>query len=65
MTTYAFNVGGIYMILLLLFGSILTFITIRRMIRGQIALPGWGKWLLSAAMIGMLLIPLIAMLLSL
>ena len=61
-TGFGFTIGGIYMTLLLLSGCLLSFITIRRMIRGQIALPGWTKWLLSAAMIGMLLITLIGML---
>lgn len=57
-----FNIGGIFALILLISGIVLTFVTIRRMIRGQISLPGWGKWLLSAAMIGMLLITLIGML---
>ena len=57
-----FNIGGIFALILLVSGIVLTVITIRRMIRGQIALPGWAKWLLSAAMIGMLLITLIGML---
>ena len=58
----AFNIGGIFAIILLITGIVLTVITIRRMIRGQISLPGWGKWLLSAAMIGMLLITILGML---
>ena len=58
----AFNIGGIFALILLISGIVLTFVTIRRMIRGQISLPGWGKWLLSAVMIGMLLITLIGML---
>ena len=49
-----FNIGGIFALILLISGIVLTFVTIRRMIRGQITLPGWAKWLLSAAMIGML-----------
>lgn len=57
-----FNIGGILALILLISGIVLTVITIRRMIRGQIALPGWAKWLLSAAMIGMLLITLNGML---
>ena len=57
-----FNIRGILALILLVSGIVLTAITIRRMIRGQIALPGWAKWLLSAAMIGMLLITLLGML---
>lgn len=57
-----FNIGGIFALMLLISGIVLTFVTIRRMIRGQIALPGWAKWLLSAAMIAMLVITLIGML---
>ncbi len=57
-----FNIGGMFALILLVSGIVLTVITIRRMIRGQIALPGWAKWLLSAAMIGMLLITLLGML---
>lgn len=56
------NIGEIFMIFLLLSGSILTFITIRRMIRGQISLPNWAKWLLSIAMIAMLVITMLCIL---
>lgn len=48
--------------LLFLAGILLTFITIRRMITGQISLPGWSKILLTAAMILSLLILFISML---
>lgn len=41
--------------LLLIFGIILTIITIRRMVTGRISLPRWGKVLLSAAMIAWIL----------
>lgn len=42
-------------VLLLIFGIVLTTITIRRMITGRISLPKWGKVMLSVAMIGWLL----------
>ncbi len=42
-------------VLLLIFGIVLTIITIRRMITGRISLPKWGKVMLSVAMIGWLL----------
>ena len=62
MTGFGFSIGGIYMTLLLLAGSFLTFITIRRMLSGQISLPAWAKWLLIACMILMLIITLLSML---
>ena len=58
----AFNIGGIFALILLISGIILTVITIRRMILGQINVPGWEKLLLSAAMILMQLILLLSML---
>ena len=61
-TDVGVSFGGIFMILLLLSGSILTFITIRRMLRGQISLPNWAKWLLSIAMIAMLVFTLFSIL---
>ena len=57
-----FNVGGVFALILLISGIVLTVITIRRMIIGQISLPGWGKILLSIAMVLMLLITLLGML---
>lgn len=51
----------IHMILFLV-GIVLTVITIRRMIKGQISLPLWAKILLSTAMILGLLITFIGML---
>ena len=57
-----FNVGGVFALILLISGIVLTVITIRRMITGQISLPGWGKILLSIAMVLMLLITLLGML---
>lgn len=47
---------------LLLAGTVLTFITIRRMITGQISLPGWAKVLSSVGMILLLLITLFSIL---
>lgn len=61
-TVTEFNTGGGIMILLLLFGLILTIITIRRMLTGRISLPKWGKVLLSIAMIGWLLVMVLTML---
>lgn len=49
-------------LLVLLVGIVLTFITVRRMIMGQITLPTWAKILLTAAMILSLLIVFFSML---
>lgn len=57
-----YNIGGGLTLLLLLIGIVLTFITIRRMITGQISLPRWAKILMTAAMILSLLIILYSML---
>ena len=62
MELWAFSVGGIFLILMLIFGIVLTVITINRMVSGKIDLPGWGKVLLSVAMIAMLVIQIFAML---
>ena len=62
MTGFGFSIGGIYMTLLLLAGSFLTFITVRRMLSGQISLPVWAKWLVTACMILMLMITLLSIL---
>ena len=48
--------------LLLIFGIILTIITIRRMVTGRISLPRWGKVLLSVSMIAWLLFLVLMML---
>lgn len=62
LTTTEFNTGGGITLLLLLFGLILTVITIRCMVTGRITLPRWGKVLLSIAMITWLLFMLLMML---
>ena len=49
-------------LLLLIFGIILTIVTIRRMVTGRISLPRWGKVLLSAAMIAWILFLALSML---
>lgn len=56
------NTGGGIMILLLIMGLILTIITIRRMVTGQIVLPRWAKILLSTVMVAWLLFLLLMML---
>lgn len=61
-TATRINTGGGIMILLLIIGIILTIITIRRMITGQIVLPRWAKILLSAVMVAWLLFMLLMML---
>ena len=45
------TISDVAMIILLVAGIILTVITVRLMIKGQIVLPLWAKILLSAAMI--------------
>ena len=62
MEATVFTIGGICMLLLLFSGTVLTFITIRRMITGQICLPGWAKVLLTCLMLLMLLCTLLSML---
>lgn len=62
MEAYAFSVGGIFGISMLLSGIVLTVITIKRMVSGKIDLPGWIKVLLSVAMIAILLILILGML---
>lgn len=57
-----FNIGVICMLLLLISGTVLTFITVRRMITGQICLAGWAKVLLTIGMIFILLTTLISIL---
>ena len=51
-----------FYILMLLSGIVLTVITIRRMCQGQIMLPLWAKFLLTIAMITMLVIILLGIL---
>lgn len=58
-TATRINTGGGIMILLLIIGIILTIITIRRMITGQIVLPRWAKILLSTVMVAWLLFMLL------
>lgn len=53
---------GLFAISMLLFGILLTVITIIRMRSGKIALPAWGKFLLCAGMIIMLVILIAGML---
>lgn len=62
MEAYALSIGGICMLLLLVSGTVLSVITIRRMISGQLLLPGWAKIMLSVGMIFMLLTTLISIL---
>lgn len=62
LTATRVNTGGGIMILLLIMGMILTIITIRRMITGQILLPHWAKILLSTVMVAWLLFMLLMML---
>lgn len=49
-------------LLLLLFGIVLSIITIRRMMTGRISLPRWGNALLILGMIAALLIIVLSML---
>lgn len=62
MEVMAFSIGGIFAITMLIFGIILTVITILRIRSGKITLPTWGKFLVCAAMIGMLAIQIACML---
>ena len=62
MEVVPFSLGGIFYILMLIGGIILTVITMSRMINGQLSLPGWGKVFLCIGMIAMLVILFLAML---
>ena len=57
-----FTSAGLFGIVMLLSGIILTVVTMVRMRSGKISLPRWGKVLLSTAMIAMLLILVLGML---
>lgn len=57
-----FSIGGLFYILMLIGGIVLTVITMVRMFHGQLSLPGWGKVLLCIGMIAMLVILFLAML---
>ena len=56
MEAIPFSLGGIFYILMLIGGIILTVITMARMRSGHISLPSWGKVLLCIGMIAMLVI---------
>lgn len=58
----ATNMGGIVSLIMLAAGIVLTVITIRRMVSGQIDLPKWTRLLLAAVMILGLLVTLAGML---
>lgn len=62
MEAIPFSLGGIFYILMLIGGIILTVITMSRMFNGQLSLPGWGKVLLCIGMIAMLLVLVLGML---
>ena len=62
MEAIPFSLGGIFYILMLIGGIILTVITMARMFNGQLTLPGWGKALLCIGMIAMLVILFLCML---
>ena len=62
MEAIPFSLGGIFYILMLIGGIILTVITMSRMFNGQLSLPGWGKALLCIGMIAMLVILFLGML---
>ena len=57
-----FSIGALFYILMLIGGIVLTVITMVRMHSGQLSLPGWGKVLLSIAMIAMVVILFLGML---
>ena len=57
-----FSIGALFYILMLIGGILLTVITVVRMHSGQLSLPGWGKVLLSIAMIAMVVILFLGML---
>lgn len=62
MEAMALSIGGIFAIAMLIGGIVLTVITILRMHSGKITLPPWGKFLVCAAMIAMLVIQIAGML---
>ena len=62
MEAIPFSLGGIFYILMLIGGIILTVITMSRMFNGQLNLPGWGKVLLCIGMIAGLVILFLSML---
>ena len=62
MELWAFSMGGIFGILMLIFGIVLTVITMMRMRSGKIAISSFAKFLVCAAMIAMLVIQIFAML---
>ena len=62
MEAIPFSLGGIFYILMLIGGIILTVITTRCMFNGQLSLPGWGKVFLCIAMIAMVVILFLGML---
>lgn len=62
MEVMAFSIVGIFAIAMLVFGIILTVITMLRMLSGKITLPTWGKLLVCVAMIAMLVIQIACML---
>ena len=62
MEVVPFSLGGIFYILMLIGGIILTVITTRCMFNGQLSLPGWGKALLCIAMIAMVVVLFLGML---
>ena len=62
MEAVPFSLGGIFYILILIGGIILTVITMSRMFNGQLSLPSWGKVLLCIGMIAMLVILFLGML---
>lgn len=62
MEVVPFSLGGIFYILMLIGGIVLTVITMARMRSGQLSLPGWGKVFLCIAMIAGLVILFLAML---
>lgn len=62
MEAVAFSIGGIFAIGLLVSGIVLTVITMIRIHNGKIRLPSWGKFLVCAAMILMLVIQIASML---
>lgn len=55
----AINMGGIVSLIMLAAGIALTVVTMLKMRSGSLCLPSWGKLLLSAAMILMLVITLL------
>lgn len=58
----AFVFMDFFRLLMLLAGIVLTVITVRRMVRREICVPGWAKVLLTAGMILLQLILLLSIL---